>query len=79
MKRVVRIKSDGGLHSKTMSEQPKFTIQGTRKKEQIKPKVSRNKNKKDKDGTNAIKARKKHRKINRAVFYFFKSCFFLRR
>ena len=43
MKRVVRIKSDGGLHSKTMSEQPKFTIQGTRKKEQIKPKVSRSK------------------------------------
>lgn len=46
------------------------------KKEQIKPKVSRNKNKKDKDGTNAIKTRKKHRKINRAVFDFFKSCFF---
>lgn len=43
MKRVVRIKSDGGLHSETMSEQPKFTIQGTRKKEQIKPKVSRSK------------------------------------
>lgn len=49
------------------------------KKEQIKPKVSGNKNKKDKDGTNVIKTRKNIEKSTEQFLIFSKAVFFFLR